>query len=122
MNDLKLAEPPKPDAECPHTHKHLVVESLTVKRPDGKASVAIATYPGATGIWVQSGKGSECVGLVVQDGVGPYLVIYDEKAQGLPLAVCGGQIQLHTKGGVNQVVIPFEDLLAAVRHVVKEKP
>lgn len=121
MSDSTIAPPPKVDAECPHTHKHLVVESLTVKRPDGKGSVAIMSNDFATGLWVQSGEKTECIGLVAQRGLPPYLVIWPAgQSSGLPLAFCSDHIQCPTPPSADPVVIPFADLVAAL-YLIKEQ-
>lgn len=117
------ATKPESDEACRHTHQHLVCESLTVKAPKAKGSVSIMATPQATGIWVQTGNGQECVGLVAQEGAGPYLVIYDKEPKGLPLAVCQDHIQLPCELSVSvPLVISFEDLLKAVRHVCAAPP
>jgi hypothetical protein len=55
---------------------------------------------------------------VAQEGVGPYLVIYDEEAKGLPLAVCNDHIQLpNIASTTTPIMVPFSDLLKAIRQV-----
>lgn len=103
------------DKEC--THKHIVCESLTVKVPGSKATVSIMAGSAGTGIWVQSGQGQECVGLVFQPGVGPYLAIYDEKARGIPMAICGDHIQLHAEDMRAAVTVPFAELVEALKQL-----
>jgi hypothetical protein len=121
-HDIKDAQPEGcEDKEC--THQHIVAERITVKPPGCKASVTIMGNSGATGIWVQSGNGNEMVGLIAQAGVGPALVIWDQGYNGIPLAVSHDHIQLPSEHPARSVVtIPFADLLAAVRQVVKPAP
>jgi hypothetical protein len=103
--------------------QQIVTRLLTVKSPNGLANVQIGAWGNTAGIWVNTGKGHECIGLVAQQGCGPYLVIYDQKGiDGLPpVAITKDHIQLPKESNPKDaVVIPFKDLIAAIR-MVKEQ-
>jgi hypothetical protein len=113
---------PEPCGDKKCTHKHIVAESITVKSPGEKGSVSIMGSSGTTGIWVQTGNGQECVGLIAQRGVGPALVIYGEKG-GNPTAISGDTLQLPDAENPSAATqIPLKDLVEAVRQAVKAKP
>lgn len=100
-------------------HRQIVTQLLTVRSPNGLANVQIGSWGSTAGIWINTGRGHECIGLVAQRGVGPYLVLYDEKSPGLPpLAICKDHVQLPDEADPKSaVVIPFRDLLKAIRMV-----
>lgn len=98
------------------TAKAITAESLTVKAPGSKASVSIIARRDATGIWVESGKGTESVGLVVQPGVEPYFVINGERSGYPPFAITADGFQFCGDGKEKNVaVLPFSDLLKATK-------
>ena len=111
---------PKSDPAPVLMPSRVTVEELTVCSKDGGPSVGIRTFGNGAGIWVNTGNGVECVGLVAQQGVGPYLVIYGPHSDGLPpVAISKDGIQLPKEGNRHQpTVIPFKDLLEAVQVVM----
>jgi hypothetical protein len=112
---------PEPCEACEHTHKHIVTERLTVRHPDGKSSVVAIGGKSTTGLWVSSDEGAVCVGLIFQEGVGPYLAIYN--GNGLPkVALIPDGVQVPEQGGnpaQDVTVINFNDLVAAIKSLKK---
>jgi hypothetical protein len=131
MSHKKHVEPPKVDHACDHTHDHVVCKSLTVK-PEGNEpgpSVSLMANRGGAGIFASTGRGNECIGLWADAHQSPYLIIWGERAVfPPPLAITGEGLQLPDKFGEisagegHATVIPFADLLAAVRQVIKPGP
>jgi len=73
------------------------------------------------GLWVSEGKGT--IGLVEQEGVGAYLLIWkDTSKESLPLAVTHDGVQLsRAKGDETYRVISWDDLFEVVQEFKSRK-
>jgi hypothetical protein len=120
---LLADKPPAKGDDSPHTHDYLVVKRLTIRDSESGPSITVLAQSSTAGIWASTGRGNECVGLVAQEGVGPYIVLYGEHSAGLPaVALCPDHIQLPDAGDRNKpVVISYADLLKAVRQSQTER-
>jgi hypothetical protein len=108
---------PEPHELCEHTHTSIVTERLTVRHPEGKSSVTMIGGRSTTGLWVTSDEGFGCVGLIYQEGVGPYLAVYSGKEHGLPSVALGPEgFQLPKEGFPHApVYIKLTDLFEALK-------
>lgn len=84
------------------------------------AKVNIQESGPTAGVWATCDDGS-CVGLVAQDGVGPYLCLYPPKPSGLPalaIAVTGGDTVIQVPGDDRKPqVVTLTDIVKAMRQL-----
>lgn len=106
-----------------YTHKRIFCENISVRSPGAKESVSLFSYPGAAGVFVQSGNGNESIGLCTQQGMGPFLIIWEGSHNFPPnLAITGQGLQIPDAQSSDKVtVLSFADLLKAIKQVRGEK-
>lgn len=113
---LPYALPARADnsADGPLKVKAIEAERLTVRTPGSKSSVSIIAGKSATGIFVSSGKGGECIALVCQPGQDPYLIIHNQDGSSpAPVAITADHLQLPKMPGKCEdvAVLSYQDLL-----------
>ena len=85
------------------------------------SGVEASRFQGGAGVWVDEGK--QTIGMVDQDGIGAYLVIYRDKSKaGIPLAIRSDGIQIPSDDSSYMRFISWDDLYRAVRKIITPEP